>query len=52
MILVKNNLQYTIKNLTPFAGGQIEIQGITVNLTTDKIDIINIYNPTGTLNKN
>ena len=50
-ILIKQSIQYTILNLQNFPNGVLEVQGITVYMNNfNKIDILNIYDPAGSVN--
>ena len=52
VFLVRKNLNYVIKNLLPFKGGKLEVQAISIKSNNQFIDILNVYNPRSTLNKN
>ena len=52
LFLVRKNLNYVHKDLVPFRGGVLEVQAISIKSNNQFIDILNIYNPRGTLNKN
>ena len=52
MLLVRKNLHYIPKTLISFQGGKLEVQAISIKSNNQFIDIMNVYNPRGTLNKN
>ena len=44
-------MNYVIKDLLPFKGGKLEVQAVSIKSNNQYIDILNVYNPRGTLNK-
>jgi len=49
--LVRNDLIGEEKNLITYGGGGLEIQAISLYITNDKLDILNIYNPNKNISK-
>ena len=45
MMIIKKELKYRFKYLTPYIGGKIEIQCINIKLKNSEIDIMNVYTP-------
>ena len=43
--LIRGDVNYLCNDLSPFPGGKLEIQAITVVSGADKIDFMNVYNP-------
>jgi hypothetical protein len=44
-ILVREDIEYRIKQITQFPNGGLEIQGIQIKYREEIIDVINCYNP-------
>ena len=44
-MIIKKELKYRFKYLTPYIGGKIEIQCINIKLKNSEIDIMNVYTP-------
>ena len=51
LMLIRNNVNYIHKDIIAFQGGQIEVQAITIKSNKQNIDILNMYNPIGNMNK-